>query len=142
MPRRDLHCRVRGDIVADLKRTAKLLGLREWQAVEIAVQEWNKRNHDEAQKRLDLYAEKGIIINQPEAVQINISVFQKAEVLCARHELERILGVLNDISDEKDRVDTQLELARALKTIQPVFVKSRDEELARLLQVAEVKLRQ
>jgi len=138
--RKDMHYRVSGAVLADLKRTAKILGLKEWEATEIALQEWIQRNRDESQKRLDLYAEKGIIIHQPQAVQINVAVFQKAEVLCAKHELERLLGVLDSVTNEKDRTDTQLELAKALKIIQPAFVKSRDPGLAELLKRADAAL--
>jgi len=44
-----------------------------------------KRNRDETQKRLDMYAEKGITIIEPHTV--NIAVFQKAEIYSARQEL-------------------------------------------------------
>ena len=40
---------------------------------------------DEAQKRLDMYAEKGITIVEPQT--INMAVFQKAEIYSARQEL-------------------------------------------------------
>jgi len=138
--RKDMHHRVAANVVADFKRIAKILGLKEWEAAEIAVKEWNQRHHDEAQKRLDMYADKGIVFNHPESVTVNVAVFQKAEVLLAKEELQRLLGILPDITDPDTRHDTQLELARALKVIQPVFVKTRDPELAELLQQADEAL--
>jgi hypothetical protein len=140
--RKDIHHRVPANIVADFKRTAKILGLKEWQALEIALSEWNKRHHDEAQKRIDMYVEKGIVINRPEGVTINIAVFQKAEVLLAKEELQRLLTILPDVKDPASRRETQLELAKALKVIQPVFVKTRDTDLAELLKQAEEALQQ
>jgi hypothetical protein len=140
--RKDKHFRIQASLEADFVRTAKILGLKQEEAAEIALKEWIQGNREEAQKRLDLYAEKGIVIHQPQAVQINVAVFQKAEVLCAKHELERLLGVLDAVTTEKDRSDTQLELAKALKIIQPAFVKSRDPKLAELLQQADEALQQ
>lgn len=84
-----------------------------------------------------MYAEKGIVINEPESVTLNVTVFQKAEVLVAKEELERLLGVLDSVQDPKYRKETQLELARALRMIQPVFIKTRDPELAELLRRAQ-----
>ena len=54
--------------------------------------EWVQRNRDEAQKRLDIYAEKGITIIEPQTV--NIAVFQKAEIHTAKQELRHLLDVL------------------------------------------------
>jgi hypothetical protein len=137
-----MHYRVSGAVLADLKRTAKILGLKEWEATEIALQEWIQRNRDEAQKHLDMYAEKGIVINTPQSVTVNVAVFQKADLLLAKRELHRHLDILPDIKDPDSRRETQLELAKALKVIQPVFVKTRDPELAELLKQAEQALQQ
>jgi hypothetical protein len=140
--RRDKHFRLPVNLVADFAKTATILGLSETQAAEIALREWVQRNRNEAQKRLDMYAEKGIVINEPESITVNVTVFQKAELLLAKEELQRLLGVLPDIQDPASRRETQLELAKALKMTQPVFVKSRDPELAELLKEAEQALQQ
>jgi hypothetical protein len=137
-----MHYKVSASVLADLKRTAKLLGLKEWEATETALREWVQHNRDEAQKRLDMYAEKGVVINLPEMVQINVAVFQKAEVMVAKEELQRLLSILPDVKDPASRRETQLELAKTLKVIQPVFVKTRDPELAELLKQAEQALQQ
>ena len=108
-------------------------------AAEIALREWIQRNRDEAQKRLDMYAKKGVVINTPQSVTVNVAVFQKAEVLVAKEELTRLLAVF-DTAPEHSRHEIQLDLARALKAIQPVYVKTRDPELAQLLAQAEAKL--
>jgi len=44
-----------------------------------------------------MYVLNGIVINQPESVTVNVTVFQKAEVLVAKEELQRLRGVLPDI---------------------------------------------
>jgi len=126
------------NLVAEFKKTATLLGLKEVHAAELALSEWVRRNRDEAQKRLDLYAEKGIIINQPETV--NIAVFQKAEVMVAKEELQRLLGVLESVKDPEYKRETQLELAKALKTFRPVCTQTRDPELLELLDQVEKQL--
>jgi len=69
--RKDKHFRLGRSLVAEFKRSASLLGFSEAQAAEIAIAEWVKKNHDEVQKKLDLYAEKGgVTINEPEHVEI------------------------------------------------------------------------
>jgi hypothetical protein len=137
--RKDKHFRIPASLDADFVKIAKILGLKQGEAAEIALREWIKGNRDEAQKRLDMYAEKGIVINTPQPVTVNVAVFQKAEVLVAKEELTRLLAVFN-VAPEQSRHEIQLDLARALKTIQPVYVKTRDPELAELLAQAETKL--
>ena len=126
------------NLVAEFKKTATLLGLKEVHAAELALSEWVRRNRDEAQKRLDLYAEKGIVINQPETV--NIAVFQKAEVMVAKEELQRLLGVLESVKDPEYKRETQLELAKALRMFRPVCTQTRDPELLELLDQVEKQL--
>jgi len=123
------------NLVADFKKTASILGLREVQAAEIALREWVQRNHDEAQKRLDMYTEKGITIIEPQTV--NIAVFKKAEIYTARQELRRLLDVLETARDPSFRNEARLELAKALKVVRPVYATTRDSELERLLREAE-----
>jgi hypothetical protein len=136
--RKDKHFRLGRSLVADFKRSASLLGFSEAQAAEIALAEWVKKNHDEVQKKLDLYAEKGIVIKDPGVV--NIAVFQKAEILLAKEEITRLLGNLERGNPDYRR-EMQLQLAQALKRIQPVYSKSKDPELLKLLEDVEAKLK-
>ena len=133
--RRDKHFRLPVNLVADFRKTATIMGFSEAKAAEIALKEWVQRNRDEVQKRLDIYAEKGITIIQPETV--NIAVFQKAEIYTARQELQRLLDVLARTQDPSFRSEVQLELAKALKLVRPVYASTRDSELERLLREAE-----
>ena len=126
--------RLRATIVADFEKTASILGLHEYEAAEMALQEWIRSHHDEAQKRLDLYAERGITIIEPEHVEIK--VFQKAEILLAKEELTKLLTNLERGNPDYRR-EMQLELAQALKKIQPVYVKTKDPELLALLKDVE-----
>jgi hypothetical protein len=138
--RKDIHHRLPGDALANSKRTAKILSLKQEEAAEIALREWIKGNRHEAQKRLDMYAEKGVVINTSQSVSVNVAVFQKAALLVAKDKMQRLLDILPDIQDPASRRETQLELAKALKVIQPVFVKTRDPKLTELLAQAEAKL--
>ena len=115
-----------------------MLGVSEREAAEQALREWIRRNADEAQKRLDLYASHGIRIIQPETV--NIAVFQKAEVMVAKEELQRLLGVLQSVRDPEYKRETQLELAKALRMFKPVCTQTRDPELLELLDQVEKQL--
>ena len=83
--RKDKHFRLTVGLTAEFRKTATLLGFSETKAAKFALAEWVKRNRDEAQKRLDMYAEKGITIVEPQTV--NVAVFQKAEMYSARQEL-------------------------------------------------------
>jgi len=89
--------------------------------------------------KFDLYAERGITIVEPQAV--NIAVFQKAEMLLAKEELRRVLENLERGSPEY-RHELQLEMVKALKWIQPIYNKSRDSELLDLLRIVEGHLNQ
>lgn len=97
------HFRLPVNLIAVFKKTTSILGLSEAEAAEIALRKWVQRNRDEAQKRLEMYAEKGIVIHEPESVTVNVTVFQKAELLVAKEELQRVLGVLPDIQDPASR---------------------------------------
>ena len=68
---------------------------------------------------------------------INVTVFQKAEIYSARQELRRLLDLLDAAHDPVFRSEVQLELAKALRLIQPVYTITRDGELERLLVKAE-----
>jgi len=131
------NLRIRRDVAAEFVKISTILGLKEQEAAELALSEWVKRHQDEAQKKLDLYAEKGITIIEPQTV--NIAVFQKAEILLAKGELSRILDNLERGNPEYRR-EMQLELAQALKKIQPVYSHTRDPELLELLNKAQTQL--
>jgi len=47
------------------------------------------KRQDEVQKKLDLYAQIGLTIVEPQT--LNIVVFQKAEILLAKEERRRVL---------------------------------------------------
>ena len=129
--------RLRATIVADFEKTSSILGLHEYEAAEMALQEWIRSHHDEAQKKLDLYAERGNTIIEPQTV--NIAVFQKAEVLLAKEELHRVIENLERGNPEY-RHELQLEMAKALKWIQPIYNKTKDAELLQLLRAIEKNL--
>lgn len=131
------NLRLRIDLEAEFKQISNILGLTQEAALEIAVSDWIKKYGDEAQKKLDLYAERGITIIDP--ITVNIAVFQKAEVLLVKEELTRLLSNLEHGNPEYRR-EMQLELAQALRKIQPVYVKTRDPELLLLLKNVEEHL--
>jgi hypothetical protein len=136
--RKEKHIRLPPNLDADFVRMANIFGLKQWEAAEIAIKEWVQRNRDEAQKRLDMFAERGVVINQPETV--NIAVFQKAEVMVAKEELQRLLDVLESVKDPEYKRETQLELAKALRMLKPVCTRTRDPELLELLAQIEKQL--
>lgn len=69
------------------------------------------------------------------------AVFDRASVMLAQSELERILALLEANRDDEERRHTfQLDLARALKVVEPVYHRTHDVKLAKLLTEAEAKL--
>jgi len=128
------NLRIRREIAAEFVKISTILGLKEQEAAELALAEWAKKHEDEAQKKLDLYAERGITIIEPQTV--NIAVFQKAEILLAKEELRRVIGNYERGNPEYHH-DLQLEMARALRWIQPIYNRTRDLELRELLQMVE-----
>ena len=131
------NLRIRRDVAAEFVKISTILGLKEQEAAELALSEWAKKHQDEAQKKLDLYAERGITIIEPQTV--NIAVFQKAEVLLAKEELLRVLGNFERGNPEYQH-ELQLEIAKALKWIQPIYNKTKDQALLQLLQKVQEHL--
>lgn len=139
--RKEKHVRLSPNLEADFVKTAKVLGLKQWQAAETAIREWVQRHHDEVQKRIDEYTERGgLVINHPQSVTVNVAVFQKAEVLVAKEELQRLLTLVQGNPPADAKHEFQLQLARALKAVQPVYVKTRDPQLDELVRQAEKEL--
>jgi len=135
--RKEKVFRLPRDLAAEFEKLCTLLGMKEREAGELAIRGWVKANMNEAQKRLDLYAEKGITIIEPQVV--NVAVFQKAEILLAKEELRRVLENFERGNPEYHH-ELQLEMAKALKWIQPIFNKTKDPELLQLLQLIEGQL--
>ena len=136
--RKDKHFRLKRSLVAEFKRSASLLGFSEAQAAEIALAEWVKKNRDEVQKRLDLYAEKGgVTITEPEHVEIK--VFQRVDIFLAKEELTKRINNLDRGASEY-RKELQLELAESIHKLRPVCTQTRDPELLQLIRNAEKKL--
>jgi hypothetical protein len=129
--------RLRATIVADFEKTASILGLHEYEAAEMALQEWIRSHHDEAQKRLDLYAEKGVTIIEPEHLEIKI--FQRVDIFLAKEELTKRINNL-DRGTPEYRKELQLELAESLHKLRPICVQNRDPELLQLIRNAEKRL--
>jgi hypothetical protein len=132
------NIRIRRDVAAEFVKISTILGLKEQEAAELALSEWVKKHEDEAQKKLDLYAERGITIIEPQTV--NIAVFQKAELLLAKEELRRVIENF-ERGNPGYRHELQLEMAKALKWIQPIYSKTKDLELLQLLQLVENHLK-
>jgi len=104
------------------------------------IQRWVEEN--EKQIRLDSFvkAENGTTINiiQPETV--HIAVFQKAELVVAREELQRLLGILERTEDSQFKHETKVQLAQALKKFEPIYHQTRDPELEALIRQVEETL--
>ena len=68
-----------------------------------------------------------------------IAFFERARVYEARKELEWIADLLE--KEPEKREETQLDLARALKIVEPIYMKTRDPELLKLLDRIQVALK-
>jgi len=68
-------------------------------------------------------------------------LFDKASVMLTRRELERILSLLElNQGDPERRNEFQLDLAKALRLVEPVYRRTHDSKLGDLLAQAEAKL--
>jgi hypothetical protein len=139
MERKQKNFKVRRDLAAAFGRICEILCLDEYEAAELALQDWVKKHHDEAQKKLDLYAEKGgVPINEPEHVEIK--VFQRVDIFLAKEELTKRINNLDRGTPEYHK-ELHLELAESIHKLRPVCVQTRDPELLQLIQNAEKRLR-
>jgi len=114
-----------------------------------------KKNRDEAQKRLDSYAQKGIIVKDPGVVNVNTQVLFKADVLVAKQELKDFLTWFENVlvrdpyQDEnpvsREAKTTEIQVAQRdardlLRRVQPILLKSRDLELTKLVETISKRL--
>jgi len=104
------------------------------------IQRWVEEN--EKQIRLDSFvkAENGTTINIIHPETVNIAVFQKAELVVAREELQRLLGILQRTQDSQFKHETKVQLAQALKKFEPLYRQTRDPELEALIRKVEETL--
>jgi len=104
------------------------------------IQRWVEEN--EKQIRLDSFvkAENGTTINIIHPETVNIAVFQKAELVVAREELQRLLGILQRTQDSQFKHETKVQLAQALKKFEPLYRQTRDPELEALIEKVEETL--
>lgn len=137
MSRKQKNFYLRTDIVAKFAHICDILGLKDYEGAEMAFGKWISEHETEAQKKLELFAERGVVINNPQVVDIKI--FQKAEVLLAKEELTRLLDIVACGSPEY-RSEIRADLAKALKRIQPVYIRSRDPELIALVKQVESQI--
>lgn len=109
---------------------------RQGEIVTGLLQEWNRANAEQA--RITNYFPGSTSI-QITAGTVNLAIFQKAEVLLAKEELTRILDSFNEAAPDFV-ASFQLDLARALKKVKPIYNGSRDPELIALIQRAEAAI--
>jgi len=104
------------------------------------IQRWVEEN--EKQIRLDSFvkAENGTTINIIHPETVHIAVFQKAELVVAREELQRLLGILQRAQDSQFKHETKVQLAQALKKFEPIYRHTRDPELEALIRQVEERL--
>lgn len=86
---------------------------------------------NEQQQTLDAY---------PKRLDPAARVFELASLIGARSELERVLDLME--SNAENKRTFQVDMLRALKVAEPIYLRTRDVELAELLERAEVVLRE
>jgi len=125
-------------LVQEFKQRCLRLGLKQKEAIEKALSDW--LNATSTQIPLPTYFphETKVTIVQPQTV--NIAVFQKAELVVAREELQRLLGILQRTQDAQFKHETKVQLAQALKKFEPIYRQTRDPELEALIRQVEETL--
>lgn len=66
------------------------------------------------------------------------AIFEKAALVAARSELARVLDVIERNQDRKELF--QLDLVKALRVVEPIYKKTRDPELGKLLEKTQNEL--
>jgi len=131
--RKQKNLRLRSDVLDQFTTIVSVLGLRQEDAAEQALYEWTQRNKAEAQKRLDLYAERGVEINL-ESCNVNIAILQKTDVILAKEQLKHLLEKYEIAEEGYERTGQKLALLKNLQKIRPILVRTRDPELAQLVE--------
>lgn len=111
--------------LTDFEIFCKSHGLRQSEVVNDLIARFLKEN--ERQQTLDAFPKREDPVTR---------VFELASLAAARSELTRILELVE--SNLENRHTFQLDMLRALKVAEPIYLRTRDVDLARLLQRAEV----
>ena len=143
MDKKQFSFRLRSDLMLEFSKIADILGFHNYEAAELAFEEWVKKNKQEAQKKLDMYAQKGIEINLESCnVNLDLKIFQKTDVMLAKEELNHLSQEYRYAAEEDGYAKTEQKilLLKAIQRARPVLVKSRDPELAKLVETITKQL--
>ena len=106
--------------------------------MEKALSDWLKATSTQVPLPTYFPHETNVTILHPQ--NVNIAVFQKAELVVAREELQRLLGILERTEDSQFKHETKVQLAQALKRFEPIYRQTRDPELEQLIKKVEETL--
>ena len=126
------------NLTREFEERCARLGLEQNQAAEKALSDWLKATSTQVPLSTYFRHETNVTIVQPETV--NIAIFQKAELVVAREELQRLLGILERTRDPQFKHETKVQLAQALKKFEPIYRQTRDPELEALIRQVEETL--
>jgi hypothetical protein len=121
------YFRLSQELVTKFELFCKVHGLREGDTVGDLIKKFLREN--EGQHTLDAFPKK-----QDPA----LAVFEKARILEARDQLLWIVETLE--KEPGKRQEIQLDLVRALKIVEPLYIKTRDPELSKLLERIQLTL--
>jgi len=125
----ETDCRTGEPILTEFEIFCKSHRLDQSEIINDLIGRFLKEN--EQQQTLDAY---------PKRLVPAARVFELASLIGARSELERVLGLVESNADNKRTF--QVDMLRALKVAEPIYLRTRDVELAKLLERAEVVLRE
>jgi len=125
-------------LACEFEQRCLRLGLKQKEAVEKALSDWLKATSTQVPLPTYFPHETNVTILHPQ--NVNIDVFQKAELVVAREELQRLLGILERTQDLQFKHETKVQLAQALKKFEPIYRQTRDPELEALIRQVEETL--
>ena len=114
-------------LACEFEQRCARLGLKQKEAAEKALSDWLKATSTQVPLPTYFPHETNVTIVHPQ--NVNIAVFQKAELVVAREELQRLLGILERTEDSQFKHETKVQLAQALKKFEPIYRQTRDREL-------------
>jgi len=130
MNARSKYFRGREPILTEFEILCKARGLKQGEIISDMIEKFVRENRTQT-----------TLTGFPHERNPITGVFDKASVLVACSELERLLNLVEANDPDRERkVTFQLELAKALRVIEPVYRRTRDPKLGELLAQAEARL--
>jgi hypothetical protein len=118
-------------LAAEFERACTLMGLQEQEAARQALEDWLRKNKDQAS--LESYLKQGTA--KPVIFQ-NV-ILQKVQITIIKSELSRLVRILGGACEPQAKMDFLKEVQRILPSAFTLLEETRDPELQKLISQVE-----